>query len=85
MKEITFEKALQTLEESVQQLETGNLPLEKALEVFERGVTMSRICAKKLDEAEQKVELLLNVTDEGEPQTTLFDMQHLQDATGKEE
>ncbi len=76
MKNITFEKALKTLEESVGQLESGELSLEKALDVFEKGVKMSRICTHKLDEAEKKVELLLNVSD-GQPQTSLFDMDTL--------
>ncbi len=69
-----FEEALVKLEETVGQLESGDLPLDKALEVFETGVKMSRICTKKLEEAEKKVELLLDVK-EGEPQTTLFDIQ----------
>ena len=76
MKNITFEEALKKLEESVERLEGGELPLEKALEEFERGINMSRICTQKLGEAEKKVELLLNVTN-GEPQTTLFDMNGL--------
>ena len=73
MKDITFEEALESLEKTVERLESGDLPLEKALEVFEKGVKMSRICTKKLEEAEKKVELLLHVTN-GEPQTSLFDM-----------
>lgn len=77
MKNMTFEKALENLEQTVQQLESGDLPLEKALEVFEKGVSMSRICTRKLEEAEKKVELLLNVSD-GKAQTTLFEMNDLE-------
>ncbi len=77
MENITFEKALEKLENTVEQLESGELPLEKALEIFEAGVKMSRICTKKLEETERKVELLLNVTDEGDPQTSLFDTESL--------
>ena len=73
-----FEEALKKLEETVAQLESGDLPLEKALEVFETGVKMSRTCTQKLEEAEHKVELLLNVKD-GQPQTTLFDMQTIEE------
>lgn len=73
-----FEEALTKLEEAVQQLESGELPLEKSLDVFETGVKMSRICTKKLEEAEKKVELLLDVKD-GEPQTSLFDMKPLEE------
>ena len=73
-----FEEALKKLEENVEQLETGDLQLEKALEVFENGIKMSRICSKKLEEAEQKVELLLGVSNDGEAQTTLFDTDMLE-------
>ncbi len=76
--DMKFEEALKKLEESVEQLETGDLPLEKALEVFENGIKMSRLCTKKLEEAEQKVELLLGVS-HGEPQTTLFDLNTIEE------
>ena len=78
MNEITFEEALTQLEKAVEQLESGELPLEQALEVFETGVKMSRLCSTKLNEVEKKVELLLNVND-GEPETAAFDMDTLQD------
>ncbi|PIE33505.1 exodeoxyribonuclease VII small subunit [candidate division KSB3 bacterium] len=78
MKKMTFETALEHLEKAVTELESGELPLEKALETFEHGVKMSRLCTQKLEEAEKKVELLLKVTD-GTPQTRLFDMNNLQD------
>ena len=78
MNEITFEEALTQLEKAVEQLESGELPLEQALEVFETGVKMSRLCSTKLNEVEKKVELLLNVK-EGEPETAAFDMAALQD------
>jgi len=74
-----FEEALKKLEETVEQLESGDLPLEKAIEVFEMGIKMSRICTKKLEEAEQKVELLLGVSDDAQPQTTLFDMDAIEE------
>ena len=76
MKNITFEEALENLEKTVERLESGDLSLEKALQEFEKGVKMSRICTQKLEETEKKVELLLNVTN-GEPQTSLFDMKNL--------
>ena len=76
MPDMTFEKALENLEETVKRLESGDLSLEKALEVFETGIKMSRICTKKLEEAEQKVELLLSVQN-GEPQTSLFQINNL--------
>ncbi len=66
-----FESCLKELESIVQSLERGDLPLEKALEMFERGVRLSRICQKRLDEAERKVELLLK-GEGGETLTTPF-------------
>ena len=63
MKEKKFEQALSRLEEIVDNLEEGELPLDEALKRFEEGIGLSRFCSKKLDEAQQKVEILL--TDEG--------------------
>lgn len=63
MKEKTFEEALQELEEIVNRLEQGDLPLEDALQFFEKGVKLSRYCHTKLDEAQKRVEILLK--DEG--------------------
>ncbi len=73
-----FENALARLEGIVGELEKGELALEKALKLFEEGITISRFCNAKLDEAERKVEILLkdkqgDVTEEtfqpeGEPQ-----------------
>lgn len=55
----TFEASLGELERVVKELEIGDLPLEKSLELFERGMTLSADCKKQLEEAETKVELLL--------------------------
>ena len=62
-KEKSFESALKELEQIVEQLETGDLPLEHSLELFEQGVKLSRDCQKRLDDAERKVELLLKTND----------------------
>jgi exodeoxyribonuclease VII small subunit len=59
MAEIKFEKALARLEEIVQKLEQGDLPLEQSLKLFEEGIRLSRICNTRLEEAERKVEILL--------------------------
>ncbi len=56
----SFEKSLKELEEIVQQLETQDLPLEKALALFEKGTSLSKICSHTLDEAEKKIEVLLS-------------------------
>lgn len=55
----SFETALKELEQIVEQLEAGDLPLERSLELFEQGVKLSRDCQQRLDEAENRVELLL--------------------------
>jgi exodeoxyribonuclease VII small subunit len=55
----SFEKSLKDLEKIVSALESGNLPLEKALEKFEAGIQLSRFCSKTLDEAEKRVTLLM--------------------------
>ncbi len=59
----SFEASLKELEKIVEQLEAGDLPLERSLELFEQGVKLSRDCQKRLDEAERKVEVLLKDTD----------------------
>ena len=58
MKDIKFEDALQRLEQIVDQLEAGDLPLEDSLKVFEAGVALARRCAKYLEEAEKRIDLL---------------------------
>lgn len=54
-----FEETLGSLETIVAQLESGELPLERALELFEEGVNLTRNCQQQLEDAERKVELLL--------------------------
>ena len=58
-----FESALKSLEDIVVQLEGGDLTLDRALELFEEGVKISRFCSSKLDEAERRVEVLTKSTD----------------------
>lgn len=58
-KTINLEKALADLETIVEELESGDLPLEKAMKKFEEGVKLTRNCQTALREAEQKVEILL--------------------------
>lgn len=59
MAEKTFEKALERLEEIVKMMEEGNMTLDGSLKAFEEGINLSRFCAKKLDDAERKVEMLV--------------------------
>jgi exodeoxyribonuclease VII small subunit len=58
MSDITFEDALHRLEQLVDQLEAGKLGLEESLKVFEEGVGLARRCARYLDDAEKRIELL---------------------------
>ncbi len=54
-----FEDCIQRLEKIVQELEKGDVPLEKSLTLFEEGMQLSTTCRKELEEAEGKVEILL--------------------------
>ena len=58
-KTINLEKSLADLEALVEELESGDLPLDKAMKKFEQGITLTRNCQTALKEAEQKVEILL--------------------------
>ncbi len=53
-----FEEALGRLEQIVQTLEAGNLPLEESLKAFEEGIALARLCANQLEAAERRIELL---------------------------
>jgi exodeoxyribonuclease VII small subunit len=53
-----FESSLEELERIVRELERGDLPLEKSLELFEQGVKLSRACQERLSEAERRIEIL---------------------------
>jgi len=54
-----FEESLQRLEKIVAELEKGDVPLDKAVELFDEGMKLSGSCRKELEEAEGKVEILL--------------------------
>ena len=58
-----FEAGLQELESIVREMESGELPLERALELFEKGMKLSESCRKQLEEAETRVELLVRKGD----------------------
>ena len=58
-KKLDLEKSLASLEEIVEELESGDLPLETAMKKFEEGIKLTRGCQAALKEAEQKVEILL--------------------------
>ena len=62
-----FEKKLTRLEEIVQGMEDGDLPLDKSLALFEEGIRLSKECHVQLNQAEQKVKQLLGVDENGSP------------------
>jgi exodeoxyribonuclease VII small subunit len=67
-----FEAGLQQLELIVKELESGDLPLERALELFETGMKLSETCRKQLEEAETRVEILTRRAGEMQPQPFKF-------------
>ncbi|UCG05757.1 MAG: exodeoxyribonuclease VII small subunit [Desulfobacterales bacterium] len=58
----TFEQSMKQLEQIVQELESGDIPLEKAIKKFEEGVQLSKSCSKMLEETEKKISILLTNT-----------------------
>ncbi|MEA4921341.1 MAG: exodeoxyribonuclease VII small subunit [Clostridiaceae bacterium] len=70
-KKFVFEEAVSRLEEIVKQLEKGDVPLDKSLELFEEGTGLIKKCGSALDKAEQRVTLLVK-TDNG-PEETSFE------------
>jgi exodeoxyribonuclease VII small subunit len=65
---LSFETGLEQLEAIVKEMESAELPLERALELFERGVKLSGACRKQLEEAETRVEILMRRAGEVQPQ-----------------
>jgi len=63
MAEMKFEDGLKKLEKIVKDLEDGNLSLDDSLEKYEEGIRLSKMCAKKLEVAKKKVEILLKSED----------------------
>ena len=58
-KELKFEEMMKKLEEIVDELESGNMPLEDSLKKYEEGVKLIQACRKRLDETKRKVEVLI--------------------------
>ena len=56
---LPFETSLDELEKVVKELEAGDLPLERSIELFEKGMRLSETCRKQLEEAETRVEMLI--------------------------
>ena len=77
--EMKFEDALKKLEKIVSDLEDGDLPLDEALERYEEGIKLSKACAKKLEVAKKKVEILLK-NDDGSVELKEFDERTAEEA-----
>lgn len=56
---INFEDAMNQLEEIVSQLERGDVPLEQAIELFQKGMQLSQVCSQKLSQVERKIEMIV--------------------------
>ena len=76
--EMKFEEALKRLEKIVQELEDGDLPLDEACEKYEEGIRLSKACAKKLEQAKKRVEILLK-NEDGSIELKEFDQRKAQE------
>lgn len=63
-KELSFENALSNLEEIVLKLEKDDVPLEEAIDLYQQGMNLSKLCSEKLNNAEEKVVQILNQSNE---------------------
>ncbi len=64
----SFEACLEQLEKTVKELETGDLQLERSLDLFEKGMALSESCRKQLEEAETRIELLIRKDGKMQPE-----------------
>ncbi|GLO66532.1 MULTISPECIES: exodeoxyribonuclease VII small subunit [Oceanobacillus] len=70
-KDLTFEQAIEKLEGIVSKLEEGDVPLEKAIEYYQEGMNLSKLCSEKLNHVQDKMVQIMNEQGELEP----FDIQ----------
>ncbi|WP_433946353.1 exodeoxyribonuclease VII small subunit [Paenibacillus sp. SN-8-1] len=63
-KDINFEEAMSQLEEIVSRLEHGDVPLETAIDLFQRGMQLSQLCGQKLAQVERKIEMIVETDGE---------------------
>lgn len=61
---VNFEEAMNQLEQIVSQLERGDVPLEEAIDLFQSGMQLSKLCNQKLAEVERKIEMIVEVDGE---------------------
>ncbi|WP_141506002.1 exodeoxyribonuclease VII small subunit [Paenibacillus luteus] len=62
--DLTFEEAMERLDSIVSRLENGDVPLETAIELFQEGMILSKLCGGKLEQVERKIEVLIE-TEQG--------------------
>ncbi|MNO39162.1 Exodeoxyribonuclease 7 small subunit [compost metagenome] len=62
--ELDFEGAMERLEEIVRELEHGDVPLEKAIDLFQQGMKLSQLCGNKLEQVERKIEMITEMDGE---------------------
>ncbi|HOI45218.1 MAG TPA: exodeoxyribonuclease VII small subunit [Candidatus Aminicenantes bacterium] len=84
MTNLSFEKALTDLEQTVARLEKGNISLNESLALFEKGVKLARFLRSELDKAERKVEILLK-DEKGDIKAESFDTGDDREASADEE
>lgn len=77
MAEIKFEEALKKLEKIVSELERGESSLDDSLKKYEEGVQLAKLCGKKLEEAERKVEVLIK-SEKGQKEKKPFDVSRVE-------
>ncbi|HXI61870.1 MAG TPA: exodeoxyribonuclease VII small subunit [Pyrinomonadaceae bacterium] len=80
----TFESSLEELERIVRELEQGELPLERSLELFEDGVKLSRECQDRLNQAERRIEILMR-DNQGRPAVRPFEPENANDESGADD
>lgn len=69
--ELSFEEAMEKLESIVEKLEAGDVPLEKAIDYYQEGMMLSKLCSDKITNVQEKMAKILN--EHGE--TTAFDVE----------
>ena len=80
----TFESSLEELERIVRELEQGELPLERSLELFEHGVKLSRECQDRLNQAERRIEILMR-DNQGRSSVRPFEAENGADDSARED
>ena len=82
---IPFEQSFQDLQEIVAQLEQGQLSLDESLTKYEQGIQRLRNCYSALDQAERKIELLVELDEQGRMVTRPFDGKQIETGSSEEE